>query len=287
MARKPKENLLGPAAVTPVMRAVVLELRKQHVSTKTAATDVVRAMPKDAKSGFVVTRHIEEATDLVNACFKRRHAKEYRNLGWKAASFYGLVPSRQNREARALMEGRATLAKRLTARIQTRQKNLREEMAIPAAKRVMKHGASAGSAFFVHIAPDADYTVETQRVWHGVNRGRDQWARLADTHHITLTPRWLGAVRRIGTATVDKRFILDATPFFESHGRSVWTARLARTGRGYQAKVEDGFLSVYGKDVTVHATLRAALNAQPPALAVEIERPIPDEDVEAINLAFA
>ena len=105
--------------------------------------------------------------------------------------------------------------------------------------------------------------------------------------YIAVKPTWIGAVRKLGTATVDRFFILDATPFVEAPGRSVWTALLARTGRGYRAVTEQAFLSVYGADITVHGTLQRALSAKPPAEAVQARSPIPAEDLEALDIAFA
>lgn len=283
MTRPPKIDILG--SVSPVMRTVTCALLKAHADNKTHATSVVRSLAKEAKAGFVQTRHLDEAMALAAACRKRHRAKPSNGLGraFCSISYFGVRPSMQRNEDYKRSSDRARLALRLEKPLRYRLTDLRDETAIPAAKAVMKNGASGGSRFFVTVGPEAEYRVVTQRVW----LGNDDWARLVDEHHITVRPTWIGTVRKLGTATVGRHFIVDATPFVEAPGRSVWTARLARTGRGYQAVSETWFLSVYGDDITIHGTLQKALNAKPPAGAVQVERPIPAEDLAALDAAFA
>lgn len=283
MTRPPKIDILGP--VSPVMRTVTCALLKARADNRTHATNVVRGLSKEAKAGFVQTRHLDTALELAAACRKRHRDKPGNGLGGRFCSmtFFGIRSAMQQNEDHKRSSDRARLALHMERPIWIRLTDLRDETAIPAAKAVMKHGASGGSRFFVTVGPEADYRVVMQRVWFG----NDDWARLIDEHHITVRPTWIGTVRRLGSATVGRHFIVDATPFLEMPGRSVWTARLARTGRGYQAVIETSFLSVYGDDITVHGTLQKALSTKPPAGAVQVEPPIPDEDLAALEVALA
>ncbi|KQP92963.1 hypothetical protein [Methylobacterium sp. Leaf117] len=285
--KQAKTNILDTA--TPGMRAVVLAIRKDYGSgSNNRCRAIIRDMPAEAKAGFVVARHLDDAIALAYSMDSRRADKKGRDVGWRSRPFYGRKWILMQGAQAKLRDDRAKLAERLNRPIRVRQSTRREDLAIPAAKAVMKHGAPGGTRFHVRIAEVASYEVRTEKNWLRVNRGRDQWASLQDEHFIELLPTWTATIRRLGMATVEKRFILDATPFLETPGRSVWEARTARTGRGYQAVVETVWLSFYGKAVTVHTSLHAALNAKLPALQVEIERPLPDEDDAALSaLAFA
>jgi hypothetical protein len=273
----PSKGILSDAS--PVMRRVVLTLRKRNVSSITAAKNVVSSMPKATRAGFVTSRDISTAFAMAEACGRRRSLRARRNTLYGAMQFYG-------RRSAGTPSGssRALLATHLQRPIRRRLIDLREAKVVNAAKLVMKYGAAGGSEFHVHVAPIGEYTVLTEKDWTRVNSGKDNWASLVDRHHITVTPRWLGAVRRIGDgfATVDEYMILDAKPFVEGIHRSVWEARLARTGRGFQAVVEDRFLSCYGRHVTIHKTLKKALEAKPPA---PTEREL--DEAALAKLAFA
>jgi len=266
------------------MRAVVLAIRKDYgTGTKTRCRAIVRDMPAEAKAGFVIKRHLDEAIDLAFRMDTRRADRKGRNMGWNARPFYERKWTVMQGAAAKLRDDRAELAKHLRLPIPVRLTKRRDEVAIPAARAVMKHGAPGGTHWVVKIAEAASYEVRTEKNWTRVNAGKDTWATLRDEHHIDLLPTWTNVVRRLGRATVEKRFILDAVPFVETPGRSVWEARTARTGRGYQAVVETVWLSFYGKAVTVHTSLHAVLNAKPPVLQVEIDRPLPDEDDLALS----
>lgn len=281
--KQAKTKLLATA--TPEMRAVVLAIQKDYgTGSRTRCREIIRDMPAEAKAGFVVARHLDDAIALAYSMDSRRKEKPSRDLGWRARPFYGRRWTLMEGAPARLRDDRAKLAERLNQPIRVRQSTRREDLAIPAAKAVMKHGAPGGTRFHVRIAEVASYEVQTSKNWLRVNRGRDQWATLQDDHFIDVLPTWTGVVRRLGMAIVERRFILDATPFVETPGRSVWEARTARTGRGYQAVVETVWLSFYGKAVTVHTSLHAALKAQPPVLQVEIERPLPDEDDLALSV---
>ncbi|KQO57992.1 hypothetical protein ASF24_15195 [Methylobacterium sp. Leaf86] len=286
--KQAKKNLLGTA--TPQMRVVALAIRKAQCSgRKTRCREVVRDLPAESTVGFVNARHLDEAIALADSMDDRRDSKKNRHINWRARAFYGPNWNMMEGAAGKLRHERVLLAEQLNFPIRDRLTYRREQLALPAARWVMKHGAPGGTHFVVRIAEVASYEVRTEKNWVRVNRGKDHWASLSDTHFIDLLPTWTATVRRLGMATVaDRWFILDATMFVETPGRSVWEARVTRTGRGYQAVVERVWLSFYGKAVTVHTSLHAALNAKPPVLQVEIERPLPDEDDAALSaLAFA
>lgn len=279
------KNVLG--TVSPVMRAVVLALRADGASGPTRAREVIRAMAKEAKSGFVVARHLDEALALAASIGERRRVRRERNEG-RVASFYGpLRRGAQTAEHAAVRRDRVAFARELLRPIRMRLHDVRYGAVLRAAKASMKHGASGGTDFTIHVSATPDYHVEVTKDWSRVNRGRDTWASNVDDHTITVSPRWLGAHRRIGDGdgTVCGQMLLDAKVFVESGERVVWEARLARTGRGFSAVVEDRWLSCYGRTVTIHRNLKKALAAPPP---VEYARPPSPEDEAALaSLAAA
>lgn len=285
--KQAKKNLLGTA--TPIMRQVTLIILREGASSITAAGIVLRESRREVNPGpFTFKRDLPVAFALAEEIRRRRRMRRERNDGLGLMVWYGygrIHTQRQTPAQEKLKDERARFAKRLERHIVRRVSDLRNPLVLAAAKRVMKHGASGGCTFNIHCLPTAWYGVTVTKDWRRVNKGRDQWASLCDEHNITITPRWLGLHRLIGAGdgTVEGRFLLDARLFHESEDRRIWEARTARTGRGYQAIVENVWLSCYGKAVTVHPTLNSAVAAKPPALQVEIERPLPGEDDLALS----
>lgn len=271
--------------VTPVTRRIVLDLRKGNASGPTRAREIIRAIPKAEKAGFIVTRDLEEVLRLAEAIGDRRRVRRNRNEG-QVTEFYGFRPRQpQSRENSAVHQARAAFASELQRPIRMRLADLRRSAVLAAAKSVMKHGAAGGSSFEVRSGDQPDYFVEVEKDWSRVNKGRDHWASNIDRHVIMVSRSWLAVRHQIGAGdgTVAGHMLLDATPFLVSGERAVWEARLARTGRGFAAVVEDRWLSCYGRTVTIHRTLQKALVASPP---VEYARP-PSEEDEAALAALA
>ncbi len=265
------------ATATPQMRQVVLLLLRQNVHSMNGATNVLRNNRQALLPGrFTATRDLPVAFELAEAIREVRRDKEYRAT-YRHSRYYGrhMRQQLQSDDARRVSDDRAVLARKIQGgarAMRVRLNEFREQRVLLAARRVMKHGASGGSRWTVRSGPEASYVVDTVKEWDRVNRGRDHWASLVDHHTITVLPRWLGTIPRIGDGSgiVDGRFLLDARPFLEAGRRMIWEAVLVRTGRGFQAVEELRWLSCYGDHVTVQPSLKRALSCPPP----------PDSDVD-------
>lgn len=279
------QSRIGLLAVcTPAQRQLALTLSKGAVQSATAAQKMASRLRKEIP-GLVIARDLAIAYGAVEEMRRYRSAKRERD-SYRARDWYG--PRRravQRSEDVRRSDARQSLAVHLAKPIRWRLETLRENLVLTAARAVMRHGASGGSRFIVRCGQEPGYEVVTEKDWTRVNKGRDTWASLVDRHQITVAPRWLGARRRIGDGSgkVDGRFLLDAGLFLESGDRAIWEARLARTGRGFQAVVEGAWLSCYGRDVTVHKNLKAALAAKPPAPPAPL--PAPEDAAALADLA--
>lgn len=281
-----KRNILG--SVTPAMRNVVVALRAGHALGSAAASKaIIRQMPADKREGFVFARHLEAARDLGNEIGKVRREKRNRDCYGTARDYYG-VTGPYPMMGPYVAKRRFQLADRaFWLPIAERMEMLRNPLIIAEVKQVMRHGAPGGSFFNVGVDRIASYTVCTSRDWRRVNAGKDQWASTRDEHHIRVLPRWLPAIRRLGTATLGRFFILDAEVKSDSGDHSVWKAKLARNGRGYQVVTEIRFLSVYGKEISVHRDWRDAVNAPPPPVRLTVQLPALDPALDEDEAVLA
>ncbi|MEL6061827.1 MULTISPECIES: hypothetical protein [unclassified Methylobacterium] len=299
MSQKPLRSRIGILAVlTPAQRRIAIAIRKANASSVTAAHDLVSrerdALQDGIAERIVAKRDVPVAFEAANDSWRARRVKGKRGENLLSAwEWFGHMRRQpQANETISAMRDRQAFARDIARPIRLRLDDLRNGAVIEAAKRVMRHGGSGGTRWQINAdmldAGDGRgaYRTETQKVW-GKN---DNWPSQRDHHSIFVSKRWLAVRKRIGDGdgtVCGSHLLLDAIPFLEDGGRAVFEARLARPGRGYSAVVEDLWLSCYGRKVTIHRTLKAALSAKPPRPEAPPPREAsPEDDAALADLAL-
>ncbi|MCJ2060589.1 hypothetical protein MKL09_29200 [Methylobacterium sp. J-048] len=276
-----KSNVLG--ASTAITRKLVLLIIERNAHSLSAAKEVVSAARREPGdfSHVVLKRDVPAAFELAEQ-IRKIHSMRRGRVGFRTHQWYGGRRTQpQSAADRNRRMDRARLAERFRTEPLRHRLAVQRRMAVlEAAQRVMKYGASGGSRWEVGSGDEPDYHVEVVKDWARVNKGRDTWASNVDHHHITVSRSWLAVHKRIGdgTAIVDGRFLLDAKLFLDAGDRKIWEASLARSGRGFQAVVEQVWVSAYGRDVTVDKDLKRALAAPPPAGFTPVDPALLDQD---------
>lgn len=144
----------------------------------------------------------------------------------------------------------------------TRIVALRINAVATVARSTMRHGAAGGHTTRVAFALDAtevNYTVTMGRnrdTYAGAYKG---WSANEDHHVITVPQDWRLRVERKGLATLGGMMTLDAHPLMPDGDVLVYAATWARQGRGYDVKVDRGYIATLG-DEHFHAdTAQAAI----------------------------
>ena len=117
------------------------------------------------------------------------------------------------------------------------------------AHSLMRHGASGGHTVRVEFALDAskvDYVVvmgQNRDTYGGSFKG---WSANEDHHRITVPSDWRLRVERKGLARLGGMMTLDAHPLMSDADVVLYAATWARQGRGYDVKVERGYIAQLG-----------------------------------------
>ena len=112
---------------------------------------------------------------------------------------------------------------------------------------LMRHGASGGHTVRVDFALDAsavNYEVvmdQNRDTYSGSFKG---WSANEDHHRITVPSDWRLRVERKGLARLGGMMTLDAHPLMSDGDVVLYTATWARQGRGYDVKVERGYIAM-------------------------------------------
>jgi hypothetical protein len=115
------------------------------------------------------------------------------------------------------------------------------------AHSLMRHGASGGHTVRVEFALDAskvDYVVvmgQNRDTYGGSFKG---WSANEDHHRITVPSDWRLRVERKGLARLGGMMTLDAHPLMSNADVVLYAATWARQGRGYDVKVDRGFIAM-------------------------------------------
>lgn len=115
-----------------------------------------------------------------------------------------------------------------------------------AARRLFRNGAAGGSSVrigYVSTASEVNYVVNmssNRDTYRGAFKG---WAANED-HHLVHVPRdWLVRVQRRGLATLGGMLTLDLHPLEAAGDVCVYAATWARQGRGYEVRVDRGYIA--------------------------------------------
>ena len=132
----------------------------------------------------------------------------------------------------------------------------------------MRHGGSGGSTWNITLGGETVSYVEAPRRFTEWKRG-NPYAKVADDHVIHIPARWWVRVARIGNGSgiVGDRLILDARRIVGTADgdRAIYSATVARPGRGYTAVVEQVFISCWSDVANIRKTFTAATPEPVPA----------------------
>ncbi len=116
-----------------------------------------------------------------------------------------------------------------------------------AAYSVMRHGAAGGHTIRVGFAQDAsgvDYKVVMDKNWNTYRGQYKGWSANEDHHHITVARDWRLRVERKGLAVLGGMMTLDAHSLMPHGEVQIFAATWARQGRGFDVKVDRGFIAL-------------------------------------------
>lgn len=235
------------AALDPAVRACVVSVARATSPTFTLAQATYRDVPKAARR-MTLPDGARAILSLANEVKSARSAR-------------GLARARQTGNRSPLASGRAALARYNATALELRTEDRTEAAFLKAAKRVMRHGGSGGSTWNVILGGATASYVEAPRRFTEWKHG-NPYAKVADDHVVHIPARWWVRVAPIGdgSGVVDGRLVLDARRIVGTADgdRAVYSATVARPGRGYTAVVEQAFISCWSDVATVKKTFAAA-----------------------------
>ncbi|WP_419953957.1 hypothetical protein [Methylobacterium sp.] len=274
---------LSIAQLDAVIRDCVITVSRAPSPTFTLARIEYSAVPKKAR---VMT--IPDGARLILSLAKEiQDAQRHRMLMW----------DRQTGNRAPFASDRAALAGYHATPMDRRTETRSESSVLKAAKRAMRHGGSGGSTWKVEFGGDALVGYEeTPRRFTEWKRG-NPYSRVADDHVIHIPTRWWLRVARIGdgSGVVGGRLVLDARRIFRTADgdRAIYSATIARPGRGYTAVVEQAFISCWSDVANIRNSFRDAANERVPdairqrdIAAKEIARLEALDEAALANLVF-
>lgn len=130
------------------------------------------------------------------------------------------------------------------------------------AHSLLRHGAAGGHTMQVAFALDAstvNYAVtmdQNRDTYAGAYKG---WTANEDHHRITVPKDWRLRVERKGLASLGGMMTLDAHPLMPDSDVLVYAATWARQGRGFDVKVDRGYIAMLGDEHFHAETAQAAI----------------------------
>jgi len=144
----------------------------------------------------------------------------------------------------------------------TRLAAVRVKAVAMVARSTMRYGAAGGHTIRVAFALDASkvsYTVtmdQNRDTYAGAYKG---WSANEDHHRITVPQDWRLRVERKGLASLGGMMTLDAHPLMPDCDVLVYASTRARQGRGYDVKVDRGYIAMLGSEHFHADTAQAAI----------------------------
>jgi hypothetical protein len=145
----------------------------------------------------------------------------------------------------------------------TRLTLLRKIAVTAVAHSLIRHGAAGGHTINVGFAPDAsgvDYKVVMNKNWDTYRGQYKGWSANEDHHRISVPQDWRLRVERKGLADLGGMMTLDAHPLMPHGDVQLYAATWARQGRGFDVKVERGFIALLGGEHFHADSAKAAIS---------------------------
>jgi hypothetical protein len=118
---------------------------------------------------------------------------------------------------------------------------------VATARTLMRHGASGGHTMNVKFALDAskvNYLVKMDQNRDTYGGSYKGWTANEDHHLIVVPIDWRLRVERKGLAALGGMLTLDAHPLLQDGQVVLYAATWARQGRGYEVKVDRGYIAM-------------------------------------------
>ena len=141
--------------------------------------------------------------------------------------------------------------------------SLRKEAVKDVAYSLIRHGAAGGHSLSINFAPDAstvDYKVVMVKNWNTYRGEFKGWAADEDHHRVTVPQDWRLRVERKGLAVLGGMMTLDAHSLMPHGEVQIFAATWARQGRGFDVKVDRGFIALLGKEHFHADSVKAAIS---------------------------
>lgn len=204
--------------------------------TKKAARDALKA------SGFISTDVVvENLLEAVEHIASERKTRRNRVIELRLGHIPSQITGVQTTNPVLLPLGTPTV------RVTAAKINAVASMA----RSLLRFGASGGGTMRVGFALDAskvNYVVkmgQNRDTYGGAYKG---WAASED-HHLMMVPKdWRLRVERKGLASLGGMMTLDAHPLMPDGDVLLYAATWARQGRGYDVKVDRGYIAVLGDE---------------------------------------
>ncbi len=257
---------LPQATPTPTTNATPVMLRKRgQVPTKINLLKLAKAAggfdtKKGARetlqlAGFVTTTAavdelLAAASDITSARRNRAHNVILNRLGH--------IPKAMGSAQVPAQEPVRLPAGKPMARLNA----VRVKSVTETAHSLLRHGAAGGHSMRVAFALDAsvvNYVVtmdQNRDTYAGAYKG---WTANEDHHRITVPQDWRLRVERKGLASLGGMMTLDAHPLMPDGDVLVFAATWARQGRGFEVKVDRGFITMLGGEHFHGETAQAAI----------------------------
>ena len=257
----PNSTTLPRPAITLADTPAVLRKRSKTPTTanllklaKTAAGFDTKKGAREAlqNAGYVATPQVvdqmlQAAVHIAHAHRNRENGVILKRLGHiPKATYVARVPP--------VMLPKGTPSTRLVA--------LRVKTVAAAARSMMRHGAAGGHTIRVAFALEASkvsYTVtmgQNRDTYAGAYKG---WSASEDHHAITVPKDWRVRVERKGLANLGGMMTLDAHPLVPDGDVLVYAATWARQGRGFDVKVDHGYIAMLCREHFHAETAQAAI----------------------------
>lgn len=141
--------------------------------------------------------------------------------------------------------------------------SLRKQAVTAVAYSLIRHGAAGGHSLSINFAPDAsavDYKVVMDRNWNTYRGQFKGWSADEDHHRITVPLDWRLRVERKGLADLGGMMTLDAHELMPHGDVQLFAATWARQGRGFDVKVDRGFMALLGGEHFHADSAKAAIS---------------------------
>lgn len=189
--------------------------------------------------GFVCTpaavnELLDAAADIASSRKTRRNRVIQKNLGYLPKETYRLHSGPM-----PVLLPRGKPLERLIG--------VKKQAVTAMAHYLMRHGASGGHTM------RAEFALDASKVNYVVNMGQNRdtyggsykgWTANEDHHVITVPSDWRLRVERKGLARLGGMMTLDAHPLMSDGEVVLYAATWARQGRGYDVKVDRGYIAM-------------------------------------------